>query len=104
MGSGAYQFRVSDALEVPLRGYLLRLRLTEGEPDIGALGPGKKITLRAPNGAQRVVTVKDFSLIQGKPSQERFDRTRELDVLIENPDAIIGDEIVDVGWTVAEPT
>ena len=100
---GPFEFRVSDALEVPRRGYLLRLRLLNGEPGIDDFGPGEKIKLRSPDGAERVVTIKDYSVTQGVPSQKRFDRTRELDVVIETPDAVIDGRLVEIGWTATRP-
>ena len=96
---GAFEFKVSDAVEVPLRGYLLRLKLASGDPAIGDVGPGKRIRLRAPDGAENVITVMDWSVTQGPPSQKRLDRTRELDVMIEGKDATIDGRVVDIGWT-----
>lgn len=97
---GPFQFRVSDALEVPLRGFLLRLRLLNGDPSLKDIAPGKSIRLRSPSGRERVVVVKDYSLVQGVASQKRLDRTRELDILIDTPDAVLDGEVVDIGWTV----
>ena len=97
---GTFQFRVSDAVEVPLRGYLLRLKLLSGEPSLGDIEPGTAIKLRSPSGAERVVTIKDYSVVQGVASQKRLDRTRELDIVIDGPDAVIDGEVVDIGWMV----
>ena len=97
--NGAFEFRVSDALEVPYRGYLLRLKLLSGEPTIGDLAPGERIRLRSPTGVERDVAVTDYSITQGVPSQKRFDRTRELDVLIAAADAVVDGEVVETGWT-----
>ena len=99
----AFEFRVSDAVEVPLRGYLLRLKLVSGEPAIGDIAPGKRIRLRSPEGAEGVVVIKDYSVTQGAPSQKRMDRTRELDVVIEGRDAVVGGRAVDIGWTASGP-
>lgn len=98
---GPFEFKVSDALEVPLRGYLLRLKLASGTPSIGDIGPGKKIRLRAPDGSENVITIMDWSVTQGPPSQKRLDRTRELDVMIDGKDAMVGGRVVDIGWTAA---
>lgn len=100
---GAYEFKVSDAVEVPLRGYLLRLKLVNGDPGLGDIAPGKKIKLRSPDGAERVVTIKDYSVTQGVPSQKRLDRTRELDVVIEGHDAVIDGRVIEIGWTATGP-
>jgi hypothetical protein len=100
---GRYQFRVSDSLAVPLRGYLLRLKLVSGEPALGDIAPGKQITLRSPSGKERAVTVKDYSVTQGVPSQMRLDRTHELDLVIAAADAVVDNETVEIGWTVSGP-
>lgn len=97
---GAFEFRVSDAVEVPLRGYLLRLKLTGGDPGLGDLAPGKNITLRSPSGKERVILIKDQSLTQGVASQSRLDRTREFDIVIEGNDAVVDGELAQIGWTV----
>lgn len=100
---GAFEFRVSDAVEVPLRGYLLRLKLLTGEPALGDIAPGKRIRLRSPDGNEGLVTIKDYSVTQGAPSQKRMDRTRELDVMIEGRDAVVNGHAVDIGWTASGP-
>jgi hypothetical protein len=96
---GDFQFRVSDFVEIPMRGYLLRLKLVSGDPAIGDIAPGSRIALRAPDGTERVVTVKDYSVTQGVPSQKRLDRTRELDVVIAANDALGNGTPVEIGWT-----
>ena len=100
---GPFQFRVSDSVEVPLRGYLLRLKLLNGEPAIGDLAPGRKIKLRSPGGAERVVVIKANSVTQGPASQSRLDRTREFDIVIAAADAVTNNEAVDIGWTAVGP-
>lgn len=103
-GGEPFSFRVSDAVEIPARGYLLRLKLREGDPSVSDLAVGNKIKLRSPNGAEKVVTIKDHSVTQGPTSQDRLDRTREFDVVIDSPDAVVGSEAVDIGWTASGPT
>ena len=98
-----FSFRVSDAVEIPMRGYLLRLKLRDGDPAIGDLAVGNKIKLRSPSGAEKVVAIKDHSVTQGPTSQDRLDRTREFDVVIDSPDAVLGNEVVDVGWMATGP-
>src|SRR4051812_11664014 len=102
-GGQPFSFRVSDALEIPTRGYLLRLKLHEGDPAIADLAVGQRIKLRSPSGAEKVVTIKDHSVTQGPTSQQRLDRTREFDVVIASPDAVLGSEAVDIGWTASGP-
>lgn len=101
---GPFRFRVSDALDVPLRGYLLRLRLLEGRPDIDDLSPGSRLLLRSPDGEERQVRVEDFSTTGGRQTQERLDRYGELDIMISNDDALGEDgRAIDIGWIVLRP-
>jgi hypothetical protein len=83
-----------------MRGYLLRLRLLEGSPRISELGPGRRLRLRAPDGAERVVRVQDFAVVGGRATQARLERTRELDVIISREDALAGGRAVEIGWMV----
>lgn len=99
---GTYRFRVSDVVDVPLRGTVLRLRVVEGTPALADLGPGSTIRLRAPDGAERTVTITAFAVSMGKPSQERLDRYRELDVVISDEEAVTGGP-VEIGWTASGP-
>jgi hypothetical protein len=96
----SFRFRVSDAVEVPLRGYLLRLRLLEGAPRITDLRPGRFLRLRAPDGAERIVRVLDYAVTGGRASQTRLERARELDVIISREDALRGGRPVAIGWMV----
>jgi len=101
--SGPFQFRVSDAVEIPNRGYLLRLKLINGDPAVGDLTSGKRIRLRAPGGAERVITIKDTATTIGPVSQTRLDRTREYDVVVATPDAVVDGQIVEIGWEATGP-
>lgn len=94
--TSTYRFRVSDSLEVPLRGQLLRLRLIEGMPDMSELAPGKRIRLISPSGETREVTILDHSETGGRATQERLEKTRELDLVI----SIDAARDVDIGWFV----
>jgi hypothetical protein len=94
---------VSDALEMPHRGFLLRLRVSEGSPQVGSLGVGESFLLIAPDGRERVVRIADHSVTAGRLTQERLDRVREVDVLIDRRDGWIDEDIVEIGWTVAGP-
>ncbi len=100
---GAFRFRVSDSLNVPLRGHLLRLRLLEGTPSMKDLAPGKRIRLIAPSGAGRDVEILGHSATGGRATQERIDTVRELDVVIRAQDAGDGPERVEIGWQVTGP-
>lgn len=78
----AYRFRVSDAVPVPLRGTMLRLKLLEGEPDLSALKAGSTIRLEGPGGETRSVEVKGLSVTGGRASQKLLRQYGQLDVLI----------------------
>lgn len=99
-GSGVYRFRVSDAYRIPLRGYMLRLRLLEGEPGIDALKPGRRLTLRAPDGSKRAVRVLGLSTTFGRPTDEALKTKREIDVVISEADAEGDGRVVGIGWEV----
>jgi hypothetical protein len=97
---GPFEFRVSDVVGVPLRGTVLRLRVTDGAPSMDALGVGARLRLRTPAGGEHEVRIRGHSLTGGKPTQERLDRTGELDVLIE--DGALGEDI-QIGWLARGP-
>jgi hypothetical protein len=99
---GAYTFRVSDVVDVPLRGTMLRLRVVDGTPSMADLGTGATLRLRSPAGAERQVTVTAHAVPSGRASQARLDRVRELDVIIADDEAAGGDPI-EIGWTASGP-
>ncbi|MBR9991279.1 MAG: hypothetical protein KFH98_16065 [Gemmatimonadetes bacterium] len=100
---GAYTFRVSDVLDVPLRGTVLRLRLVEGTPSMGDLGAGSTLLLRSGSGEERTVTITGHATSSGRATQQRLDRTRELDVVISDHEAGDGG-LVGIGWLASGPT
>jgi hypothetical protein len=100
-GGGAFTFRVSDVVDVPLRGRLLRLRVTDGTPGFDDLAVGRSIVLRSPAGEERRVRIAAHSVTGGKPSQGRLDRTREFDVIIAGDDA--SGEPIEIGWMASGP-
>ncbi len=102
-GAGGFRFRVSDALEVPLRGMLLRLRLLDGAPSMKDLAPGRKMRIGSAAGTERLVTIVGHSSTGGRATQDRLERTRELDVVIPKQEAGQGAERVDIGWHVTGP-
>lgn len=97
---GNFRFRVSDAVPVPLRGMMLRLKLVEGSPRLEALEPGEAIRLVAPDGQSRVARVKAFTTTEGRPTQERLDEQRQLDLLIDAAAARQDGRSVGIGWHV----
>ena len=100
---GSYTFRVSDAVEVPLRGHMLRLRLTEGTPSMGDLGVGKTLLLRSPSGVTREAPILAHSVTSGMPTQKRLDKNRELDVIVASDVAAGNGDPVLIGWTASGP-
>jgi hypothetical protein len=101
--SEPFQFRVSDAVAVPLRGYLLRLKLQDGTPALTDIAPGKKLRVRGPSGGERVIRVKDYSATEGVPSQDKLDKRRELDIVIAHEDGLVDGEEIQIGWIASGP-
>jgi len=95
-----FEYRVSDSLVVPLRGQLLRLRLTRGNPQASSVAVGRRLTVAAPDGREREVQILDHSITGGRVSQARLDKTRELDILLATADADIDGQAIGIGWTV----
>ncbi len=98
--SGAYRFRVSDAVDVPLRGTMLRLKRVEGTPPVAAIEPGATLRLEGPGGETRTATVKALSVTGGRPTQERLDRYGQADVVIAPEEARVDGRAVEIGWFV----
>lgn len=96
-------FRVSDVVDVPLRGIVLRLRVVEGTPAFADFGVGETLELRSPDGEVRRVRITAHSITGGKQSQKRLDATRELDVLIEAVEPARPDTPIDIGWMARGP-
>lgn len=98
--NGIASFRVSDVVPVPLRGYMLRLRLVDGEPAASALRPGRSLRLVGPDGGDRVVQIRGVAVPSGRARAraDRLSRMREIDVIVAGSDG----EPVRIGWT-AEP-
>jgi hypothetical protein len=97
----AFVFRVSDVVDVPLRGVMLRLGVLEGSPSIGDLGVGKELVVRSLSGAERRVRIVAHALVGGNATQKRLDTTRELDVVIAETGE--GGDPIGIGWTARGP-
>jgi hypothetical protein len=103
-GAGSpFTFRVSDSLEVPLRGHLLRLKLREGAPGMSDLSPGRKLRVTSPDGQERTVAILAHSRTGGRATQTRLDTLRELDVVISSTDAGAYEDRIGIGWTATGP-
>lgn len=98
---GTFSFRVSDVVEVPLRGILLRLRVIEGSPSMSDIGVGSTLRLKDLAGAEHEVVVKAHSVTGGKARQKRLDQTRELDIVIEPRGAEATP--IEIGWMAYGP-
>jgi hypothetical protein len=99
----SYTFRVSDSVNVPLRGRMLRLRLTEGSPSMKDLSVGETLRLTSPGGETRDVSILAHSVTSGIPTQKRLDRNRELDVIVSEEEATTGGVPIDIGWMARGP-
>jgi hypothetical protein len=100
---GPFEFRVSDSLEVPLRGHLLRLKLREGTPSMKDLQPGRRLRAVAPTGERREITIIGHSATGGWATQKRLDREREIDLVVSRTDGGDGASMIDIGWSVTGP-
>lgn len=100
---GTPRFNVSDALDVPLRGFLLRLRRVAGDFSVKDVGPGSRLLLRSPDGLERTVTVVAKSLTGGRNTQARLDQTGQIDLIISAEDAYQDGRPVGVGWSAEGP-
>lgn len=94
--------RVSDVVDVPLRGQVLRLKIQDAVPQISEVAVGRRLRLRSPRGDEHVVRIVDHSITGGAVSQKRIERVRELDVLIRSDEPAVERVPVDFGYT-AEP-
>lgn len=100
---GTPRFNVSDALDVPLRGFLLRLRLVDGRAAVKDIGAGVRLRLRSPDGLERMVTVVAKSLTGGRNGQARLDKTGQIDVIIPFEEAYQDNRPIGIGWSAEGP-
>jgi len=100
---GEFRFRVSDAVMVPLRGLMLRLRLLDGTPSMKDLAVGRRVRLTSPTGESRELAIMAHSVTGGRQTQKRLDQLKELDVLVAEVDGATGRSPVDIGWVASGP-
>lgn len=98
MSENDYRFRVSDAYFVPLRGWMLRLKLLQGDFSPRALKPGSSLRLIAPDGEEREVTVKGLATTGGRQTRDRVEAYSEYDLVIPPEDAVRDGRQVQIGW------
>lgn len=95
-----YRFRVSDAYHVPLRGWLLRLKLLDGDFEPSMLKTGTRIRLTSPTGDERTASVRGLAATGGRQSADRVAAYREFDIIIPESDAVQNGRAIDLGWMV----
>ena len=92
--------KVSDVVDVPLRGQVLRLKITGGVPSVGDLAVGRRLRVRSPRGEEHVVRIVDHSITGGQVTQKRMEKVREFDVLIKPDDGSVERLPINFGYTV----
>jgi hypothetical protein len=98
---GAFRFRVSDSVDVPLRGRMLRLRVLEGAPAMSDLKPGRRLRIAGP-GDEGMVRIVAHSVTSGKATQQRLDTVRELDLVVADERPATATPI-GIGWFASGP-
>jgi hypothetical protein len=98
-----FRFRVSDAVVVPLRGLMLRLRLLGGKPSIRDLAVGRRVQVTSPSGESRELAIVAHSVTGGRQTQKRLEQLGELDIVVAEVDGATGGTPVDIGWVVTGP-
>ena len=93
-----FRFTVSDSYHIPLRGWMLRLKLVDGTFEPAMLAPGSRFKLIAPDGEERMVSVKGLSVTGGRQNQARVDRYGEFDVVVPAEEGMIDGRDVGIGW------
>ena len=96
----SYTFKVSDSTAMPNHGYLLRLKLQSGTPQMKALKAGSRLRVTAPDGESAVVDIIRHATVGGGATQERLERTRELDVVIPAHQGSVAGTPIGIGWLV----
>jgi hypothetical protein len=96
----SYSFRVSDSAAMPNHGHLLRLKVASGTPRMKELRPGTRVRVAGPHGEAAVVDVVRHATVGGQATQERLERTHELDIVIPAHQAWIAGVPIGIGWTV----
>lgn len=99
----SFRFNVSDVVDVPMRGVLLRLRLLDGDPAVKQLAPGSRLRLHGPDSESRVVSIRAKSLTGGRNEQDRLDAAGLMDVIVDTDEAYADDAPVRIGWVAEGP-
>lgn len=96
----SYTFRVSDSTAMPNHAHLLRLKVASGSPRLADLKPGARVRVAGPHGESGVVNVLRHATLGGRATQERLERTRELDIVIPAAEGTVAGMPIGIGWTV----
>ena len=89
-------------MDAPVRGRVIRLRLSEGRPPTVGELKGARLTARSPGGDEEDLLVLGFAIVGGKPSNGRLSRTGRADLIVE----LAGGEGrpgVRAGWEIVGP-
>lgn len=94
--------RVVDAIRHPHGGYILRLRLDQGEaPSVRRLKGSEWWAFPEDERDRTKIRLDGFAAIGGKASDERVKRTGRMDVHVSIVEA--GEEPIDLQWRLAGP-
>ncbi len=94
----SYELQVSDSSSIPYRGHLLRLKIADGMPRMKDLKKGARLKVSGPDGRSGVVEILGFPSMAGRQTQERLERTRELDIVIPAHQSVIDGARIEIGW------
>ena len=95
-------FLVIDAMDVPHRGRVIRLRLQGGQPPSLRDLKGALLQAQSPQGDRETLKVIGFFLPGGRPSDARLSRTGRVDLLVELEGGMDRPE-VSTRWEVTGP-
>jgi hypothetical protein len=101
MSKAGFEMAVSDVVDVPYRGQMLRLKVVSGKANAADLAAGKRLRVRGPAG-EHVVRIVDHGITGGKVTQARLDKYGEFDALIKPDDGSSERLPIDFGYR-AEP-
>lgn len=99
--TGTPVFQVIDAMNGPHTGQILRVRHSGGKTPSLREMKGANLKARSLEGVEATVRVVAFSMIGGKPSEARFNRTGRLDLVVHQE---TGDTPVGLRWRLEGPS
>jgi hypothetical protein len=99
--TGTPVFRVIDAMDAPLFGLILKLRLQSGRTPALKEVKGGLFNARSPEGEEATVRITNFAMTNGKPNQARFGRTGRIEVVATSEPET---PRVSLKWTLSGPS